>query len=248
MLIERHLSDIFENEKIEDTFEKREDGEKNIGGEMKKSIIEGSINLQISIANSISANQNMKERGIVVEDEPFLEDSTFSLKLLKSISKDEQVEVYKKFFDSLLLISESNGSVFQVIGRSKRAKEYFYELLKKGKIDKSVLKYVLGDESGKLSKFENSKDIKYNVPYEFFPDLKTDLDIYQNKFLSTVIDYVDNPLEGGSTGFLTKLNINYLEKDENMVALSKKVDKLFFIEYDVFKNCFVTWKKIFRVS
>ena len=29
-----------------------------------------------------------------------------------------------------------------------------------------------------------------------------------------------------------------------MVVLSKKVAKPFFVEYDLFKHCLVTWKKV----
>ena len=49
MLIERKFSDIFDDNKIEDTFEIREDGEKNIGDEIKKSIIAVNINYLITI-------------------------------------------------------------------------------------------------------------------------------------------------------------------------------------------------------
>lgn len=243
MLVERKFSDIFVDKNIEETFEHREDSKEDIDDDIKRSIIEENINLQISVAYSISTEKDIKQRSIIAEDKSLLEDTTFSLELVKSISEDEQVNKYKKFFDSVLLISKSNGSVFQLIGRSRKAKAFFCELLKNGKIDRNVLKYVLGDESAELGKFKNSKNIKYNVPYEFLPDFKSTVDVSQNKFLSTIIDYKDNPLKGETTGFLTKLNVNYLEKDENMVALSDKVGKLFFIEYDLFGNCLVTWKK-----
>ncbi|EJP21493.1 hypothetical protein HMPREF1142_1454 [Peptostreptococcaceae bacterium AS15] len=244
MLIERKFSDIFDDNKIEDTFESREDGEKNIGDEIKKSIIAETINLQISIAYNIFSEQNMKERNTTIDDKLLLEDFSFSLELLGSFSEDEQISIYRKFFDSMILISKADGSIVQLIGRSEKAKEYFCELLKKGKIDKEVLRYVFTDDSGKIREFETSKNIKHNTPYEFIADCQSKTDISQNKFLSTVTDYRDNPLRGKSMGFLTRFNINYLEKDENMVALSEKVGKLFFVEYDLFKHCLVTWKKV----
>ena len=244
MLIERKFSDILDDEKIEDTFESREDGEKNIGDEIKKSIIAENINLQISIAYNIFSKQNMKERNTTIDDKLLLKDFSFSLEPVKSISEEEQISIYRKFFDSMILISKADGSIVQLIGRSEKAKEYFCELLKKGKIDKDVLRYVFADDNGKIREFEASKNIKYNTPYEFIADCQSKADISQNGFLSTVTDYGDNPLRGKSMGFLTRFNINYLEKDENMVALSKKVGKLFFVEYDLFKHCLVTWKKV----
>ena len=244
MLIERKFSDIFDDDKIEDTFESREDGEKNIGYEIKKSIIAENINLQISIAYNIFSEQNMKERNTTIDNKLLFEDFSFSLEPVKSISEDEQISIYRKFFDSMILIRKADGSIVQIIGRSKKAKEYFCELLKKGKIDKDVLRYVFADDSGKISEFEASKNIKYNTPYEFIADCQSKADISQNRFLSTVTDYGDHPLRSENMGFLTRFNINYLEKDENMVALSEKVDKLFFVEYDLFKHCLVTWKKV----
>jgi galactitol PTS transporter len=244
MLIERKFSDIFDDDKIEDTFESREDGEKNIGYEIKKSIIAENINLQISIAYNIFSEQNMKERNTTIDNKLLFEDFSFSLEPVKSISEDEQISIYRKFFDSMILIRKADGSIVQLIGRSKKAKEYFCELLKKGKIDKDVLRYVFADDSGKISEFEASKNIKYNTPYEFIADCQSKADISQNRFLSTVTDYGDHPLRSENMGFLTRFNINYLEKDENMVALSEKVDKLFFVEYDLFKHCLVTWKKV----
>ena len=243
MLIERKFSDIFDDNKIEDTFEIREDGEKNIGDEIKKSIIAVNINLQISIAYNIFSKQNTKERNTTIDNKLLLEDFSFSLEPVKSISEEEQISIYRKFFDSMILISKADGSIVQLIGRSEKAKEYFCELLKKGKIDKDVLRYVFADDSGKISEFEASKNIKYNTPYEFIADCQSKADISQNRFLSTVTDYGDHPLRSENMGFLTRFNINYLEKDENMVALSEKVGKLFFVEYDLFKYCLVTWKK-----
>ena len=244
MLIERKFSDIFDDDKIEDTFVSREDGEKNIRDEVKKSIIAENINLQISIAYNIFSEQNMKERNTTIDNKLLLEDFSFSLEPVKSISEEEQISIYRKFFDSMILISKADGSIVQLIGRSEKAKEYFCELLKKGKIDKDVLRYVFADDSGKISEFEASKNIKYNTPYEFIADCQSKADISQNRFLSTVTDYKDSPLRGKSMGFLTRFNINYLEKDENMVALSEKVGKLFFVEYNLFKKCLVTWKKV----
>lgn len=244
MLIERKFSDIFDDDKIEDTFVSREDGEKNIRDEVKKSIIAENINLQISIAYNIFSEQNMKERNTTIDNKLLLEDFSFSLEAVKSISEDEQISIYRKFFDSMILVSKADGSIVQLIGRSEKAKEYFCELLKKGKIDKDVLRYVFADDSGKISEFEASKNIKYNTPYEFIADCQSKADISQNRFLSTATDYGDNPLRGKSMGFLTRFNINYLEKDENMVALSEKVGKLFFVEYNLFKKCLVTWKKV----
>lgn len=244
MLIERKFSDIFYDDKIEDTFESREDGEKNIGDEIKRSIVGENINLQISIAYNIFSEQNMKERNTTIDDKLLLEDFSFSLEPVKSISEEEQISIYRKFFDSMILISKADGSIVQLIGRSEKAKEYFCELLKKGKIDKDVLRYVFADDSGKISEFEASKNIKYNTPYEFIADCQSKADISQNRFLSTVTDYKDSPLRGKSMGFLTRFNINYLEEDENMVALSEKVGKLFFVEYNLFKKCLVTWKKV----
>jgi len=98
MLIERKFSDIFDEDKIEDTFESREDGEKNIGDEIKKSIIAENINLQISIAYNIFSEQNMKERNTTIDDKLLLEDFSFSLEPVKSISEDEQISIYRKFF------------------------------------------------------------------------------------------------------------------------------------------------------
>ena len=213
MLIERKFSDIFDDDKIEDTFVSREDGEKNIRDEVKKSIIGENINLQISIAYNIFSEQNMKERNTTIDDKLLLEDFSFSLEPVKSISEDEQISIYRKFFDSMILISKADGSIVQLIGRSEKSKEYFCELLKKGKIDKDVLRYVFADDSGKISEFEVSKNIKYNTPYEFIADCQSKVDISQNRFLSTVTDYKDSPLRGKSMGFLTRFNINYLEKD-----------------------------------
>ena len=244
MLIERKFSDILDDDKIEDTFVSREDGEKNIGDEIKRSIVAVNINLQISIAYNIFSDQNMKERNTTIDNKLLLEDLSFSLEPVKSISEEEQISIYRKFFDSMILISKADGSIVQLIGRSEKAKEYFCELLKKGKIDKDVLSYVFADDSGKIREFEASKNIKYNTPYEFIADYQSKVDISQNRFLSTVTDYKDSPLRGKSMGFLTRFNINYLEKDENMVALSKKVGKLFFVEYNLFKKCLVTWKKV----
>jgi hypothetical protein len=133
MLIERKFSDIFDDDKIEDTFESREDGEKNIGDEIKKSIIAENINLQISIAYNIFSEQNMKERNTAIDDKFLLEDFSFSLELVKSISEDEQISIYRKFFDSMILVSKADGSIVQLIGRSEKAKEYFCELLKKAR-------------------------------------------------------------------------------------------------------------------
>ena len=133
MLIERKFSDIFDDDKIEDTFESREDGEKNIGDEIKKSIIAENINLQISIAYNIFSEQNMKERNTTIDDKLLLEDFSFSLELVESISEDEQISIYRKFFDSMILISKADGSIVQLIGRSEKAKEYFCELLKKAR-------------------------------------------------------------------------------------------------------------------
>ena len=243
MLIERKFSDIFDDDKIEDTFVSREDGEKNIRDEVKKSIIGENINLQISIAYNIFSEQNMKERNTTIDNKLLLEDFSFSLEPVKSISEEEQISIYRKFFDSMILISKADGSIVQLIGRSEKSKEYFCELLKIVKIDKDVLRYVFADDSGKISEFEASKNIKYNTPYEFIADCQSKADISQNRFLSTVTDYGDHPLRSENMGFLTRFNINYLEKDENMVALSEKVDKLFFVEYDLFKHCLVTWKK-----
>ena len=244
MLIERKFSDILDDDKIEDTSVSREYGEKNIGDEVKKSIIAENINLQISIAYNIFSEQNMKERNTTIDDKLLLEDFSFSLEPVKSISEEEQISKYRKFFDSMILISKADGSIVQLIGRSEKAKEYFCELLKKDKIDKDVLRYVFADDSGKISEFEASKNIKYNTPYEFIADCQSKADISQNRFLSTVTDYGDNPLRSENMGFLTRFNINYLEKDENMVALSEKVGKLFFVEYNLFKKCLVTWKKV----
>lgn len=79
MLIERKFSDIFDDDKIEDTFESREDGEKNIGDEIKRSIVAENINLQISIAYNIFSEQNMKERNTTIDDKLLLEDFSFLL-------------------------------------------------------------------------------------------------------------------------------------------------------------------------
>ena len=133
MLIERKFSDIFDDNKIEDTFESREDGEKNIGDEIKKSIIAENINLQISIAYNIFSKQNMKERNTTIDDKLLFEDFSFSLELVESISEDEQISIYRKFFDSMILVSKADGSIVQLIGRSEKAKEYFCELLKKAR-------------------------------------------------------------------------------------------------------------------
>ena len=160
MLIERKFSDIFDDDKIEDTFVSREDGEKNIRDEVKKPIIAENINLQISIAYNIFSEQNMKKRNTTIDDKLLLKDFSFSLGLVKSISEDEKISIYRKFFDSMILISKADGSIVQLIGRSEKAKEYFCELLKKGKIDKDVLRYVFADDSGKIREFEVSKNIK----------------------------------------------------------------------------------------
>ena len=194
MLIERKFSDILDDDKIEDTFVSREDGEKNIEDEIKKSIIAENINLQISIAYNIFSDQNMKERNTTIDNKLLLEDFSFSLEPVKSISEEEQISIYRKFFDSMILISKADGSIVQLIGRSEKAKEYFCELLKKGKIDKDVLRYVFADDSGKIREFEASKNIKYNTPYEFIADCQSKVDISQNRFLSTVTDYKDSPL------------------------------------------------------
>ena len=93
MLIERKFSDIFDDDKIEDTFESREDGENNIGDEIKRSIIAENINLQISIAYNIFSDQNMKERNTTIDNKLLLEDFSFSLEPVESISEEEQISI-----------------------------------------------------------------------------------------------------------------------------------------------------------
>ncbi|MGP1568412.1 MAG: hypothetical protein ACTTHM_06820 [Peptoanaerobacter stomatis] len=222
MLIEKKISDVFGSlEAIEDTFTFRINNNTVYSDLAKECIIKENINIQMDIAQGI-----------------YSEDSIFRVRPLKDISEDEQIYMSKILFDDIMLIKDKSNSVIEIIGKSKIIKKIFWNLYNSNNINSDISKYLLETNEYKLS-----KNVKYNTPYEFIPDYSNNINILENPMFSIMFRYKNNPLSVNGKGFFTKLNIDYLQTDSNIIALKKLVRNLYFIEYNIHKNTFVFWNQ-----
>lgn len=221
MIVPKTAKSISKENKFfsEEVFDKIVRNKDVCSDDIKKQIISGSIDIQLAIAQCMNGSDDYI--------------AIFSSKNMNDCDFKDKCD---KLFGNYLMITDRDDKIIQVIGKSPVSKKIFARLLKEGKTDADILKYFIT-----TNKFTRIKGIKYNTIYEFLPDFDTKTDILSKPMFKALLCCRNNPIIGNKMSFTTSLNIDKLQNDENMVALQKKVEHLYFIEYDRFGYCLVFW-------